>query len=70
MTKEFYEQRKTDLLNSMIEWAKVGKCIEARTTCGRLWELIDIAYCVEGIISTEQYHADNAKVSDDFYNNL
>lgn len=70
MTKEIYEKRKDDLTKNMGEWVKAGKYNEARVTYGRLCELIDIAYCVEGVITEEQYHADNNRASDGFYDNL
>lgn len=70
MTKEIYEKRKDDLMKNMDEWVKAGKYNEARVTYGRLCELIDIVYCIEGIVTEEQYHADNKRAADCFYDNL
>lgn len=70
MTRKIYEQRKNDLIKNMAEWSKAGRYNEARVTYGRLCELIEITYCIEGIISAEQYHADNKQASDCFYDNL
>lgn len=69
LTREFYMNRKLDLLTTLATFAENAKLNEARVTYGRICELIDLAYFYK-VISTEEYHADNKEAQDCFYDNL
>ena len=69
MNKDFYTNRKDDLLKAIAYFTKSNRLNDARIVYGRLCELIDIAYFYK-VLSAEEYHFNNKQAEDCFYNNL
>ena len=67
---EYYVEHKAHLIETMTEFANSGQISSAWQIYGALWELINIAYNVEKIISEEQYYADDKQVAKLFYDSV